>query len=395
VEKRAGVIEAPAETTWTGYSLAERDRRWEAVRAGAAAAGLDCLFVPLGNGLDARYLTQMRNAVIVLPTDGRAPVVVAGVGAASAWMPEPRRADREWAVPMAEALLEAGMERGRIGVAGLRGGQVSHVRAVDGVVNHTSYAEVRRRLPNATFEDATDVVGFVRYVKSAEEIECLRRGVAIADAGIAEMIAIARPGVDAAVLYGRVMRRMLALGSEYYYLALFIGPRDGPARRHISPPIGRRLEPDMLITNETRAVWGGLNAQEDQPILLGPMPEAWKPVIALHREVFEAGLAAIKPGLPLPDLMDLVNGFGSRRGMATRISLLGRGLGDDGPILTPRSHHDQARGLSIERGSAFIWKPIARSADGAIQFQWGATVVVTERGAEVLSPRPHGLVSIT
>ena len=42
---------------WNGYSLAERDRRWKAVRESAAKAGLDCIFVPLGNGVDGRYLT--------------------------------------------------------------------------------------------------------------------------------------------------------------------------------------------------------------------------------------------------------------------------------------------------------------------------------------------------
>src|SRR5439155_11175914 len=37
---------APANSAWKGYSLAERDRRWEAVRANAAKAGFDCVFVP-------------------------------------------------------------------------------------------------------------------------------------------------------------------------------------------------------------------------------------------------------------------------------------------------------------------------------------------------------------
>src|SRR3954454_6875924 len=59
--------------TWRQYSVAERDRRWNAVRAGAAKAGLDCVFVPLGNSTDARYLTQIRGAVqsaaIVRPTE--------------------------------------------------------------------------------------------------------------------------------------------------------------------------------------------------------------------------------------------------------------------------------------------------------------------------------------
>src|SRR5207302_6098895 len=102
---------------------------------------------------------------------------------------------------MAQALLGVGMGRAWIGVVGLGRGKVTHGRAQQGVVNHSSYVAVQRRLPNATFEDATDVVGFARYVKSEEEIEALRRGAEIAAAGIDEMIRVARPGVAEAVLY--------------------------------------------------------------------------------------------------------------------------------------------------------------------------------------------------
>ena len=40
-------MEAAAEVKWPGYSLAERDWRWQPVRDGAAKAGLYCIFVPL------------------------------------------------------------------------------------------------------------------------------------------------------------------------------------------------------------------------------------------------------------------------------------------------------------------------------------------------------------
>ena len=43
-------MDAPADSEWRGYSTAERDRRWAAVRENAADTGLDCIFVPLGNG---------------------------------------------------------------------------------------------------------------------------------------------------------------------------------------------------------------------------------------------------------------------------------------------------------------------------------------------------------
>src|SRR5437764_6368689 len=79
---------------WAVYSVEERDRRWQAVRARAAVEGLDAVFVPLGNGRDGRYLTQFKSAGIILPTDERPPIVMVEPlterGALNPWVPRPR-----------------------------------------------------------------------------------------------------------------------------------------------------------------------------------------------------------------------------------------------------------------------------------------------------------------
>ena len=78
--------------------------------------------MPLGNGIDARYLTQLRCSAVIMPTDGREPIVIADRGSRNEWVAEPWQTSREWAEAMAEALLEAGMERAQIGVVGLTRG---------------------------------------------------------------------------------------------------------------------------------------------------------------------------------------------------------------------------------------------------------------------------------
>jgi Xaa-Pro dipeptidase len=389
-------MESPADSTWQGYSLAERDRRWAAVRKNAAEGGFDCVFVPVGNGSDARYLTEQAAVSVVLPTDGRAPIGVSDRGEATRWVSDIRAANRAWAEPMAQALLDLGMERARIGVSGVKGGKVSHVRNPDGVVNYSAFAEVQRQLPNATFEDATDVVGFARYVKGEEEIACLRRAAAIGEAGIEEMAELARPGMDAAVLYARVMGRMLDMGSEYYPLAFYCAPLGEEAARNTDPPVGMRLQLGDYITNETSPVWGGQVAQEDQPILVGPIPDAFKSLVDLQREVWEAGLAMMKPGLTFGELLDFVDAFGKQRKVATSVTMHGRGIGDDnGPLITPRTTGEAIRGLRMETRNVWIWKPSTHSADGKLSFQWGGDVLVTDQGGERLFKRPHACISIT
>ena len=380
---------------WAGYSLAERDRRWQAVRENAGKAGFDCVLVPLGNGVDGRYMTQLRCSAMVLPTDGRAPIIIADRRSSNAWAPEPWQTGREWAEPMGEALLDLGMERARIGVVGLKGGSVTHCSSIDGVVNHTALVQVMSKLPNATFDDATDIVGLVRYVKSDEETVFLRRSAAVAAAGLDALINLARPGVDAGVLYADVTARLSELRSEYYPLALTLDPAGTlKPKRYMNPPVGKRLESNTLITNEVNAILGAQLTQVCQPILLGKTPEEWKPVIELQKEVYEAGLKLIKPGTTLGALQDFVKSFGPKRKMKTVIQMQGCGYGDDGPLFPAKSQGDALRNLGIEKGNAFVWKPLAMTANERIQFAWGGPVLVTDKGAEALVTRSHGMVSI-
>ena len=403
-------MEISARIEWTGYSLAERDWRWQRVRDGAAKAGFDGIFVPLcvdgrnlhlsleqarGTRSDSRFLTGFDNAAVILPTDGRSPVIISDEEAGNDWIREFRSVENSWGASMAQALLDAGMERARIGVSGIQRGFYTHGRAFHGVVNHSSYAETLRRLPNATFENATDVVGHARYVKSPEQIACLRRGAAIAAAGIERMIELAQPGMDEGLLYTRVMQRMVELGSEYYPMAFYSGPHGGGRLpRFEDPAEDRTLQPMYRIANEVDAVVGGLIAQEQQPIFLGTIPEAWKPAIELQREMYYAGLEHLVPGRPFAEFMDMINNFGAKRGMKSQLLMHGRGYGDDGPLFTPQNHGGRNRDLLIEKDCVFIVKPIAHSADGSFDTSWGGCVLVTENGGEPLVKRTPGMVEI-
>jgi methionine aminopeptidase len=148
------------------------------------------------------------------------------------------------------------------------------------------------------------------------------------------------------------------------------------------------------VTNEINAIRGAQLTQVSQPILLGKIPEEWRPMIELQREVYDAGLAMVKPGATFGALSDFVTGFGAKRGMKTVMQLHGCGYGDDGPLLTKKTGGDRVRDLAIKQGNVFVWKPLAMSADEKLQFSFGGPVIVTEQGCENLFTRAHGMVEI-
>jgi Xaa-Pro aminopeptidase len=324
-----------------------------------------------------------------MPTDGRAPIIIADRSSKNAWAPEPWQVGREWTEPMAEALLECGMERARVGVAGLKGGKFTHITSIDGVVNHGAFSAVLKRLPNAKFEDATDVLGVVRYVKGEEEIAAMRKATAIAESGIDELKNIAGSGVDAAKVYADVMARMMEQGSEYFPFALSI---DG--RRYADPPLGVRLQKNSFIGGEIVSVWGTQIAEEVQGVLLGAIPDAWKPVAERQNEVYDAGLKLLKPGTPCADVLDFAKSVEKKDGLTTNIFLAGRGAGDDGPLIHASTSPEKLKGLTIQKNTLWLWRPAVKCSDRKVELAWGGTVLVTDKGAERLSKRPHALIAI-
>ncbi|HZT06703.1 MAG TPA: M24 family metallopeptidase, partial [Chloroflexota bacterium] len=264
--------------------------------------------------------------------------------------------------------------------------------------------EVRTLLPNAQFEDATDVVGLARWVKSDEELACLRRVVAIGEAGIATFANLARPGADGDALHGAVMDRMRSLGSDEPLFALEIAARgQPPGGRVTKPPIGRVLEAGDYIAAQTEAPWGAQSTQEEQHLVLGPIPEPLRRAADVLAEMFEATRALLRPGVTVGELIACTTEFAAARRLdsklETRPMLKGGGFGEDGPRVSPSSTLDRLplalRNLTFERGAVVVWKPDVSVKDLDRTVAWGGSVIVTERGGEVVGQRPLALLSVS
>ena len=140
---------------------------------------------------------------------------------------------------------------------------------------------------------------------------------------------------------------MLELGSEYFPLTLTIDPIDAAKpKRYTNPPLGRRLEPNALITDEFNAIRGAQLTQVCQPILLGKVPQCGRRSSICRGKFMKQVWRMIKPG-HIRRVADYVNGFGANRGMKTVMQLHGCGYGDDGPLLVP-ARGERARDLPMK-----------------------------------------------
>lgn len=393
------------------FTLAERDRRWAAVRAAMAAEGIDVILAPQNTGhsmdfqADARYLTHCggggdADIAAVFPLEGD--VTAIATSAKPRWMPEVqdwtsdvREARRNYGKVMVERIRELGLEKARIGISGL--GEIGGTRSAEGLILHGTWLQIREAFPEAEIVDATQVMASVRDVKSDEEVRCLTHAVEIIEKGYEAEIAAARAGAVDWEVWAATQYGLLKNGSEAPIHCNWIsGPN---VVRTLTRPTFRVLEAGDLIINELEACWIGYQAQCVQPVFVERADPVHEELIKVQREVFDTVLAAIKPGTDLGSLSELTQETvkraaptnGPAAGATAKLTMHGKGAGDDGPIITGAARDPRQLAYTLKKNMTFVYKPSVLTSDGASICTWGDTVVVTENGARRLGTRPHGL----
>ncbi len=377
--------------------LAERDRRYAAVRAAMTENGLDCIVAPENTGEwdacqpDVRYLTTIGGggtaAAVVFPAKGeptaivREPRRVAFWQAAQGWVAD-IRATREgrWGEAMAAALGDHCGGRARVGIAGLEG----VLRFPDGTMSSGELDALRRAFPDAEFVDATGLMHDVRQVKSAEEIALIERAQVCADAIGEAVFEHARAGVSEHALYAEMMAAHIRSGGEVPAM-LLIGIGKAPSQTFLMPTF-RALEDGDILICESEIKYAGYMAQSIEAVSLGPPEAEYERLFEASLSCFEILLDAMRPGVPYAELIRLWGAHMERAGLKAAPTMgHGLGLGQDGP--TTRAGGD-AQGRTVEAGHCFILKPWAATADGERAMRAGNSIVVEEHGARRLGRLP-------
>ena len=188
-------------------STAELDRRWAAVRAAMTEHKIDALLMQSNNdwmGGYVKYFTDVPATngypvTVVFPKDermtviGQGPMGVVrelppggdGVRRGTArFMGMPSYASCPYTADYDAELAEKALSKYSGGTIGLLGRAAMSFALGD---------YLRRKLTRAKFVDASDMVDRIKAVKSAEELDCIRRTAALQDRAMEETFAAIRP----------------------------------------------------------------------------------------------------------------------------------------------------------------------------------------------------------
>jgi methionyl aminopeptidase len=170
-------------------------------------------------------------------------------------------------------------------------------------------------------------------------------------------------------------------------------------------PDDRPLADGDIVNIDVTAFVGGVHGDTNATFEVGTVDEESRRLIRVTRECREAGIAAVRPGRPISDVGRAIEDHATRHGLGVVRMFVGHGIGEGFHIAPSVPHYYAPEASTImEPGMTFTIEPMitlgtwrekmwdngwtAVTADGRRTAQFEHTILVTDDGAEVLTPEP-------
>lgn len=289
----------------------------------------------------------------------------------------------EWAGARAvaaalEVLAARGRLPGRIGLAG--------------ALPFDQYRLLAGQVPDVV--DLNAACTGLRLVKSAEEVDALRRGAALSDAAIAALAGALRPGATDHEVLAATEQAYTARGGLHHIHYLGITAMDEPALAVPAQwPTGQVIRPGDVVTCEISAAAAPEYAgQVLRTFTVGAPPTA------LYRELHDVAAAAydaitrtLIPGTKARDLAAAAAVIGQAGFTAIDDLVHGFGGGYLPPVVPAPGRPLPVPDFTLAAGMTVVVQPNVVTPDRQAGVQTGELLLVTEHGPQRLHAYPQGL----
>ena len=227
-----------------------------------------------------------------------------------------------------------------------------------------------------------------RSIKSPDEIELIRRSVAVADAAIAHLRATLKPGMTENEVWSSFTAHAFAHGGEYVECRLLSsGPRTNPWFQEATD---RVIERGDLVTFDTDLIGpAGYLADVSRGYLVGDAtPTDLQRRLYYDAETFlEEIRTALRPGAAFDELGEQLSQRFPAQYHAQRYPFIAHssGLSDEYPTIMFDNHHQG----EVTSGMVFSIEAYVGAEDEDEGLKLEEQVVVTPDGVELLSHAPH------
>jgi Xaa-Pro aminopeptidase len=214
--------------------------------------------------------------------------------------------------------------------------------------------DLQRALPSVAFMRAASVVGPVRMVKDADEVEALRRAGAAVDEIAHEMRARPFAGRTELDVHRELVERMLERGHERANFAI-VAAGEHAASPHHEPSNERVIRDGELVLCDFGGTMRGYCSDITRMFHVGEPSAEVRDVYAVLMEAQEAGVQAATIGTPCEDVDAAARRVIADAGFGEQfIHRVGHGIGTEAhedPYMVSGNH------TALEAGHAFSVEP--------------------------------------
>ena len=237
----------------------------------------------------------------------------------------------------------------------------------------------------------------LRQIKSAEELNWLRIGAAMSDAGLAALLAGTKPGLTERELGALVESAYIKHGGttmiHYIGVTSMAKPHIYVPPQHHSP---RKVKKGDAVFCELSAYWWDYPGQVLRTFTVGVEPTPlYRDLYNTAEAAFDAVTGVIRHGATMQEILD-ATGVIEKNGFTVCDDLMhGFGGGYFPPIVGSRSRPaGPLPDLTLAAGMTIVVQPNVVSRDGGAGVQTGELVLVTGSGCERLHAASRGLARV-
>lgn len=237
----------------------------------------------------------------------------------------------------------------------------------------------------------------LRMIKSQEEIDWLRIGAALSDAGLAALLAGTRPGLTERELGNIVERAYVGHGGttmiHYIGVTSMANPHIFVPPQHHSP---RRVQQGDVVFCELSAFWWDYPGQVLRTFTVGAEPTPlYRDLYETAEAAFEAVTGTMRDGTTMQEIIDAA-GVIEDRGYTVYDDLMhGFGGGYLPPVLGTRSRPaGPLPDMTLQENMTVVVQPNVITRDQRAGVQVGELVRVAKNGFERLHTAPRGLFRV-
>jgi Xaa-Pro aminopeptidase len=240
------------------------------------------------------------------------------------------------------------------------------------------------RWPRSTFVPGARVMAPVRMIKSADEIETMRRAAATADVAVDAAFAACRPGITEVAVTRAIVDAFGAQGVTDVGFATVAGGPNAAYPHHTST--GRALQAGEPVLVDLGGRLDGYSSDITRMAHLGQPSARYRQIHEVVERAVRAGIDAVRPGAPLSAVDRAARGVIEEAGYGQYFThRTGHGIGITGHEPPSVTHLNE---MPMREGMVFSVEP-GIYLEGEFGVRLEEIVVVTAEGGERLSMLPR------